>query len=147
MIHVSRAITEAITAYCVCKLPYEACGILIGSVRGSETEVHSFLPVRNAADHRRETFRFHPAQWIEALYAIERSNRQIAGIFHSHPEGPPLPSAADLNTEWHGLPSHWIISLANESAPQIRAYRYRKCNGTTEYEPLPIRYTDDISSG
>ena len=72
-------------------LPEEACGILVG-LEGSVSQV---TPIENAS-HSPVRFRMQPRAQVEALLDLEARGLQLLAIYHSHPSGPPTPSATDL---------------------------------------------------
>lgn len=136
--HVYREIIE----YCVAKLPEEACGALIGrteAVTGEITKcvIYGFVPLTNAAPEDREhRFTLDPGQWINTLFTAQRHHRQVVGLLHSHPSTPPIPSLEDRSTLWAEVPSHWIVSLVDQEAPVVRAYRYKFSSNDTTSERL-----------
>jgi proteasome lid subunit RPN8/RPN11 len=94
-----RAIEHAAACY-----PMEACGIWVESQTGEHNGAESdtdFIPCppSKALNH----FSIQPSKWLEA----ERAGT-IKGIFHVHPDAPPIPSQNDLVSinAW-GLP--WVI--------------------------------------
>ncbi|PZE20955.1 Mov34/MPN/PAD-1 family protein [Paenibacillus xerothermodurans] len=138
---VTKTIREEITRYCTQKKPHEACGFLFGHRIGSSLFVDEFMPVPNVAKDPARNFAMHPDHILLALHRPLEDHRLLAGTLHSHPAAPAAPSAQDLQTEWHKLPSHWIVSLLSESACDIRAYRYERQNdskGTTRHVLIPI---------
>ncbi len=72
-------------------MPDEACGILAGG-QGTVSRV---WPIENVA-HSPFRFRMEPRAQVEALLAIEAQPLELLAIYHSHPSGPPGPSATDL---------------------------------------------------
>jgi proteasome lid subunit RPN8/RPN11 len=72
-------------------LPEEACGILAG-LDGSVSQV---TPIENAA-HSPVRFRMQPRSQVRALLDLEARGLELLAIYHSHPSGPPTPSATDL---------------------------------------------------
>ncbi len=72
-------------------LPEEACGILAG-LDGSVSQVR---PIENAS-HSPVRYRMQPRAQVEALLDLEAHGLQLLAIYHSHPSGPPTPSATDL---------------------------------------------------
>jgi proteasome lid subunit RPN8/RPN11 len=76
-------------------VPEEACGLLAGTTTENEVRIKAVLPVENAL-HSPVRFRMEPYAQLAALNWIEARGYLLAGIFHSHPNGPPHPSATDL---------------------------------------------------
>ena len=81
----------AMRRHVVAQAPLEACGLLSGK-NGS---VGAVLPVKNIA---RSTvrFRMEPKAQLRAFTQIESSGQEILAIFHSHPNGSPVPSPTDV---------------------------------------------------
>lgn len=76
-------------------LPEEACGLLAGTISGSEFLVDAVLPVENML-HSSVRFQMEPYAQLAALNWIDKHGYLLAGIYHSHPNGPPHPSTTDL---------------------------------------------------
>lgn len=106
--------------------PAECCGLLIGGtvrdgsagdgrrIRADDVFVTSIRPVPND-DPRR--YHIPPADFIAAERAARVTGQWVCGVYHSHPAGAPLPSAADHNAAWPGF----IYVIIGESA--VRAWR------------------------
>lgn len=72
-------------------MPEEACGL----AAGQHGIVSRVLPIENAA-HSPVHFRMEPRGQVEALLGLEDQSLELLAIFHSHPSGPPGPSATDM---------------------------------------------------
>lgn len=89
---------EEILKHAKDEFPRECCGVVI-IYNGEER----YIPCRNVADVRRESFVIHPED-----YAAAEDMGEIIKIVHSHPNKSPNPSEPDLvNIEKTNLP--WII--------------------------------------
>ncbi len=83
---VKRLLAEARAAH-----PFEACGILLGK-HGEISEVRSCINVHpEPARH----FEIDPQALIDAHRAARCGGPDLVGYYHSHPSGPPEPSATD----------------------------------------------------
>lgn len=102
----------------------EACGLLFGNMEDHHIRITGCKLLRNAADHPAEHFAFDGEEWIAALYSSSPTgdNSEIAGIFHSHPSAPAVPSEEDMALEWL-FPVYAIISLEHRETPSLRCYR------------------------
>ena len=71
--------------------PHEACGLLLGE-GGCITEARAASNVHPApATH----FEIDPQALIDAHRAARAGGSAVVGYYHSHPSGPPVPSATD----------------------------------------------------
>jgi proteasome lid subunit RPN8/RPN11 len=110
-IQLSRKLYDEMISYSMCSLPNEACGILIQEASFSPTKelhIHTFIPLPNHAAHPTKQFVIHP---LDIIPYLADQRRTIVGIFHSHPTAVSIPSAEDLLTLWHTIPTYWILSL------------------------------------
>lgn len=103
--------------------PLEACGLLLGLRHGDSARVTRVTEGRNlrGADGR-ERFELDPAHLLWAYEQTENGDEQILGVWHSHPDRPAKPSAADLQ----GADAAWstlILSVSIEGAQAMRSWR------------------------
>jgi proteasome lid subunit RPN8/RPN11 len=113
-------------------LPEEACGLLAGS----GDQVLTALPVENAI-HSATRFRMVPEAQVEAMTHIEALGQDLVAIYHSHPNGPPGPSATDLAEAaypeaayliWSQVPT-WSCQGFDLSGPEPRRIRVVRQTG------------------
>lgn len=77
----------------------EVCGLVVSYGRNK----FKLIRARNVADRPEFDFCLDPVAWLEV-----KPGEEVVGIYHSHPNGPPKPSPADLTScEATGLP--WYI--------------------------------------
>ena len=96
--------------------PRECCGLLIGTSDAIERSVRA----RNLAD-RATRYLIDPEDHFAAIHAARRNGREVVGAYHSHPSGPPVPSATDRAEANSGADFVYVIvSLMDEA---VRAYR------------------------
>jgi len=96
--------------------PYEACGVLIGMVKGSTAYVEKALPVANVKRTRR-SFELDPKEFYEAWDGAEKDGKEVVGIYHTHPVTSAVPSLWDRETMENDT-SVWLIA----GADGMRAY-------------------------
>nr|WP_264475060.1 M67 family metallopeptidase [Salinirubrum litoreum] len=109
--------------------PAEICGVLLGTGRASETvRVIDSRQVPNVADDPRTRYELDPGETAQVFESVERGGEsaddtasesrnttEVVGFYHSHPRGPPGPSATDrAQAQWPGY-VYLIVSLASES--------------------------------
>jgi len=96
--------------------PYEACGVLIGTIDGSTALVEKALPVANTK-RTRTSFELDPKQFYEAWNEAEKDGKEIVGVYHTHPVSSAVPSLWDRET-MQNIPGVWVIA----GADGMRAY-------------------------
>jgi len=123
-------IREAMVAHAAACLPDEACGLLAAD--GTGVLRHAYR-LRNATPSP-HAYTLDPEQHFRALRDAESRGWRLAGVFHSHPEGPSVPSSADvagaLEPEW----LYVVVSLEDPARPGIRGFWIR--DGVVSEEPL-----------
>ncbi|TAD83948.1 MAG: M67 family peptidase [Sphingomonadales bacterium] len=90
-VEVTSNALAAMRAHAAAAHPHEACGILLGT-DGRITEARKTANVHPApATH----FEIDPQALIDAHRAARAGGLDVIGYYHSHPSGPPAPSATD----------------------------------------------------
>ncbi|MCX9013079.1 MAG: M67 family metallopeptidase [Candidatus Methanoperedens sp.] len=115
-IRILRCDIELIQAELEANKPYEACGVLIGTVNGSTALVEKAQPVTNVKRTRR-SFELDPKEHYNAWNEAEKSGKEVVGIYHTHPVSSAVPSLWDRET-MENAPSVWLIA----GADGMRAY-------------------------
>lgn len=131
MLKIDKRLKEAIQSHGVASYPYEGCGLLLGrQVDGDNGVVHnvvtSLFPVVNrweVEEEKRERFRIAPEDMLQAELAAASQGLDIVGIFHSHPDHPPVASPRDL--AWAAWPGHsyLITEIRDGRSKQSRSWQ------------------------
>lgn len=106
--------------------PDECCGVLLG--HGGV--IAGVLPAANVAASPRLRFEIDPAVLLAAHKAARAGGPQVAGYYHSHPQGHPVPSATDCE---HSTGDLRIWALIAER--QVAFWR----DSGNGFQPLTIR--------
>ena len=91
--------------------PFEGCGVLLGPW-AKEKVVQKVKELQNLLRDQgrgRFDFSFSPQEFLDAQRAAEKENLDIIGIFHTHPDHPPKPSATDAGQP---MLAGWIQIIA-----------------------------------
>lgn len=115
--------------------PEEACGLLFGTADGQLVRA---VPIPNGAplETRRVTYLLSPGAYRRAEQQAQAEGLEVVGVFHSHPDHPPEPSATDLAEAWPG----WVYVIVPVAAGQPgppRAWRLR--DDRRGFKPVPLR--------
>ena len=81
-----------IIEHCLAERPNEGCGLL-AVYEGVVTKVY---PTTNQDDSP-TSYTIPPQEHFEALVDAESHGWEIGGVFHSHPNGPPVMSSTDVS--------------------------------------------------
>lgn len=70
----------------------EICGILVASDDDTGIEIIPVINVANSGDQ----FVMQKSGYIRALRRLQAEGKEVMAIYHSHPNGDPTPSPADI---------------------------------------------------
>ena len=90
-VRVTRSVWDGLLIEAARAAPEECCGILLGR----EGLIEEGRSAANVALDRRRRFEIDPQALIDAHRAARAGGPALIGYFHSHPAGPPGPSATD----------------------------------------------------
>lgn len=116
------------------RLPYESCGVIYGNEAEGKIYADDFNLVRNVSSSPVNSFSFHPEDWISVYYHAQKNQRNIVGLFHSHPRGSAIPSLSD-DQGYIPWGTYWIISF-DQSIHDLAVFR-RDVQGL--WHTLPIK--------
>ncbi|MCZ7379996.1 MAG: M67 family metallopeptidase [Candidatus Methanoperedens sp.] len=113
---ISRRDIELIQAELEANKPYEACGVLVGTINENTAFVEKALPVTNVK-RTRASFELDPKEHYNAWNEAEKNGMEIVGVYHTHPVSSAVPSLWDRETMQNDT-SVWLIA----GADGMRAY-------------------------
>lgn len=106
MVTISKAVYEGIIKHSEGGFPHEVCGVLIGN----GTKVETFKQCRNLNTKRaHDRYELDPLSFQEADTWARENNKEIIGIYHSHPDHPSRPSETDRVAAW----PDWIYLIVS----------------------------------
>lgn len=94
-IEIPHDIRDELISYAHEGAPQEVCGVLAGVFDDRMSRVSKAYRADNVASLPEMRYEIHPEQQYEIFERIEDSGLEIVGFYHSHPTGPPGPSATD----------------------------------------------------
>ncbi len=101
--------------------PNEGCGLLEGAITDSAVEVMQVLICTNVHEEPRHRYTIDPEAFLRAEHAARDRGQSIVGVWHSHPNGEPVPSATDLAEAWPGW-SYLIAGVTNGAMTALRCW-------------------------
>jgi proteasome lid subunit RPN8/RPN11 len=100
--------------------PLEACGV----IGGIGERAHQIVAIPNTADDPRHHFCLDEKKFIETLFGFERNGLTLIGIYHSHPNGDPIPSPIDIQQAAYPDTAYLIVGL-RQGEPALAAWSMR----------------------
>jgi len=112
MVRISRGVLQRILAHAAEEPRREVCGLLLGQAQPERVE--AMVETANVAANPVDSFEIDPTALFAALRAERIGGPRILGHYHSHPNGPPTPSARDAGMALQ--PGRlWLIVAAGEA--------------------------------
>jgi proteasome lid subunit RPN8/RPN11 len=106
MLELTAEVQAAIHRHGAASYPYEGCGLLLGEAQAGRNRATAAFPVENRwpdKEERRERFQITADDMLQAELAAMRQGLEVVGVFHSHPDCPPVASPRDLAwAAWSG---------------------------------------------
>lgn len=116
-LEITQAQLETIVQQARSAYPLEACGLMAGD----ENQVRQLYPVTNIRESPIE-YEMDPIEQLRAMIDLEDKGWELIAIYHSHPHGPQVPSASDVNQAYYPESAYVIVSLLDRQQPAIRAF-------------------------
>jgi proteasome lid subunit RPN8/RPN11 len=125
MLRIDKRLKEQIESHGIASYPFEGCGLLLGEQVNGDNDVivnvvSSLFPVSNSwevEEEKPERFRISSEDMLQAELAAASQGLDIVGIFHSHPNHPPVASPRDV--AWAAWPGHsYLITEIRQGQPK-----------------------------
>ncbi|MBU1865057.1 MAG: M67 family metallopeptidase [Actinobacteria bacterium] len=129
---VPAAVYEEMIRHARSAVPAEACGLLAAGPDGKATRAYCLTNL----DASPVAYTVDPSEHIGALHDAEGHGWHLAAVFHSHPAGPPVPSATDVAKALEPAWLYVIIGLALPDRPSVRGFRI--VDGVVTEEPIAV---------
>jgi proteasome lid subunit RPN8/RPN11 len=129
MLKITPIILDYIKAHGVISYPYEGCGLLLGQVDNGDNVVSAARPLPNVwpdEEEKRTRFRIAEDDWRDAELEAMLAGLDVIGVFHSHPDHPPIASPRDLAwAAWSGY-SYLITEIRTGRPAASRSWQLQE---------------------
>lgn len=119
--------------------PHECCGFLVGNLEDGGL----VREVRRATNHNKERadrFAISPEEFAQTQFAADDAGLEIIGIYHSHPDWPPIPSQTDMESAWEEV--YYLIVSVHDGMP-LNTNVWKLINeGTRRFEQIGLEIAD-----
>jgi len=121
--------------------PHECCGFLLGDF----AQGGLVRQVRRAANQnasRSDRFVISGEEFAQTQFAADEAGLDIMGIYHSHPDWPPIPSQTDMESAWEEV--YYLIASVHEGMPlNTNVWRLSDQEGLRRFEWVPLEIVDE----
>ncbi|MCS6868852.1 M67 family metallopeptidase [Thermus sp.] len=111
VLYVPRNLLAETRAHLLREAPREGVGLWAG-----RREVERVLPLPNAHPEPLTGYLAEPLALLRALKEVEREGLSLLAIYHSHPQGPALPSPRDIRE------ARWRVPYVIFGTDGVRAF-------------------------
>lgn len=116
--------------------PAEACGLIGGALEGDRKVTVQLVPLANQrTDSARNRYLIEPESFRRAQEKLDRDGLEVIGVYHSHPDHPPSPSAFDREHAWPWL-SYVIVGVARGHAGELKSWVLTEGRDAFREEPI-----------
>ena len=126
MLKLPATLQKTINAHGAAAFPFEGCGLLLGRVENGDNIVVALHPAQNSwpvEAEKPERFQISSNDMLQAELAAMAQDLELIGVFHSHPNHPPIASPRDLAwASWPGY-SYLITEIRNGQPRESRSWQ------------------------
>ena len=133
MFRLEKKFADEMIAHAIEDAPNECCGIIAGK-DGKVTTVYRAVN----ADLSPYSFTIDTKDFLRIDGEISDREWEWIGIYHSHTFTEAYPSATDINLAFLPNLLYFLVSLRDNSNPDLRAFHIFREEGTATEEPLEI---------
>jgi proteasome lid subunit RPN8/RPN11 len=126
MLILSAELHDEIRAHGVRSYPLEGCGLLVGTTAGDVNTVAAVRPVSNVwpvEAEKIERFEIDPQELLAVELEAMQDDLGVIGVFHSHPDHPPIASPRDLAWAGWDVYSYLITEITAAGAGASRSWK------------------------
>ncbi len=143
-IKIDKEVDNLIRAHAVQTYPEECCGALFSKLEEEEERIITdYKPLKNVEEesNRGRNYIISPEDYMEAEKYADENKLNLAGIYHSHPDHPAVPSEKDLK---RAMPvfSYVIISIKGNQESEVRAWQLDE-NGKFQEEKIDFLFKEN----
>lgn len=137
MIQITQQVIQQMKEHAIKTFPNECCGFLFGSLSEKSKIIDDAIEVKNSkqGDQRRR-FEISPEDYMQGELYSEQHQTVFAGIYHSHPNHPAIPSEHDRN---QAVPffSYVILSVNENQVVDIKSWKLDR-TGNFKQEKIQV---------
>lgn len=137
---ITDAQLKQIYAHAAETYPYECCGFLLGSLEENGL-IRQVRPATNQNSDRTDRFVISPEEFAQVQFTADEAGLDIIGIYHSHPDWPPIPSQTDMDSAWEDI--YYLIASIHEGRPLNTSVWRLAHEGKRRFEWVALEIIDE----
>jgi proteasome lid subunit RPN8/RPN11 len=124
--------------------PAEACGLIGGALESDRKIALQLVPLTNQrTDAARNRYLIDPVSFRRAQERLDRDGLEVIGVYHSHPDHAPAPSAFDREHAWPWL-SYVIVGVGQGRAEELKSWVLAEDRGAFAEESITIEERNTV---
>jgi proteasome lid subunit RPN8/RPN11 len=135
-LRLSEGLAEDIRRQGELAYPAECCGVLAGRVQRGK-EVLRLVPMANRRTDDPHRYLIAPDDLRRTMAELGRSDLEVVGYYHSHPDHLAVPSAFDTEHAWPWY-SYLIVQVAQGRALELTAWVLADDRSGMNREPFEV---------
>lgn len=142
MIEFRRKAFEAMKRHAAAAYPLEGCGLLVGvGAAGGRVVVIRAEPARNVERERpHDRYELDPRDYMRVDREAAQAGLEVVGFYHSHPDGPAIPSQTDVERSWPGF-RYVIVAVQRGTPVEVRGWVFSP--DRRAYQEQPVEVVDE----
>ena len=119
--------------------PHECCGFLLGIF--DDGLVRQVRRATNLNQDRADRFEIDPKETMQVQFEADEAQLDILGIYHSHPDWPPIPSQTDMESAFENM--FYLIASVHEGMPLNTNVWQVAEEGLRRFQCVPLEILDE----
>lgn len=144
MLKLSKTLHERIKAHGIASYPYEGCGLLLGTAGDDGnivTDIRELPNVWPVEEEKRVRFRIAEDDWRDVELEAMLDGLDVVGVFHSHPDHPPVASPRDL--AWAAWPGYSYLITEIRGGEPVGSRSWQLEQDRTGFVEEPVEESQD----
>jgi proteasome lid subunit RPN8/RPN11 len=139
-VKITDAQLKQIYAHAKESYPHECCGFLLGTL--DDALVRQVRRATNQNTDRTDRFIISGEEYAQTQLAADEAGLDIIGVYHSHPDWPPIPSQTDMESAWEEV--FYLIASIHEGMPLNTNVWRLTDEGLRRFEWVPLEIVDEV---
>lgn len=137
---ITDALLKEIYAHAKETYPAECCGFLVGQFEQGGL-VRQVRRATNQNTERNDRFIISGEEYAQTQFAADEAGLEIIGLYHSHPDWPPIPSQTDMDSAWEEI--YYLITSVHDGMPLNTSVWRLASEGGRRFQSIALEILDE----